>query len=144
MSLANLCTMLICVFSFIAFLHFSEVVNIRGTDVVIKNTHIAIFIEMSKTDVYREIIWVYLTRQSLVLGPIRLFNQYSRLANIKKDCTKYIFRAIATTRNISFLRYCDKKLSYTRVRENILHGLLIIGVKHKRFGMHSLRSGGAN
>ena len=143
MSLANLCTMLICVFSFMSFLHFSEVINIRGTDVVIKNTHVAIFIEKCKTDVYREITWVYLTRQSLVLGPIRLFNQYNRLANIKKDCTKYIFRATATTRNISFLRNCDKKLIYTRVRENISHRLLNIGVKHKRFGVHSLRSGGA-
>ena len=63
--------------------------------------------------------------------------------DIKKDCTKYIFRAITTTRNISILRICDKHLSYTRERENIIEGLRNIGIKHKRIGVHSLRSGGA-
>ena len=59
-------------------------------------------------------------------------------------CTKRIVRAITTTRNISFLRNCDKKLSYTSVRENILDGLPNVEFKHKRFGMHSLRSGATN
>ena len=48
MSLANLRTMLICGFSFMGFFRFSEVINIRRTDVVIKNIHIAVFIEKSK------------------------------------------------------------------------------------------------
>ena len=143
MSFANLRTMLICVFSFMGFLRFSEVNCIRKTGVVIKNTHIAIFIEKSKTDVYREGSWVHLTKLSSVLCPICLFTRHYRLANIKKDCTKYIFRAIETTRNISFLRNCDKNIIYTRVREKILQGLLNMGIKHKRFGLYSLRSAGA-
>ena len=50
MSLANLCTALICIFSSPGFLRFSEAINIRQTYVVIKNTNNAIFIEKSKTD----------------------------------------------------------------------------------------------
>lgn len=58
-----------------------------------------------------------------------LFTRYCRLADMKKDCTKYIFRAATTTRNINILRNCER--------------LLNIGVKHKRLGVHSLCSGGA-
>ena len=53
--------MLICVFSIIGFLRLIEVINVRA-DVNIKNNHIAIFILKSKTDVYREESWVYLTK----------------------------------------------------------------------------------
>ena len=45
--------------------------------------------------------------------------------------------------DISIIRICDNHLSYIRARENILEGLLIIGVKHKQFDVHSLRLGGA-
>ena len=103
MSLAMLRTTLTCAFSFMGFLHFREIINIRRTDFVIKNTQITIFFEKSKTDVYRERSWVYLTELSLVLCPICLFTRYCRLADIKKRFTKYIFRAITTTRNISIL-----------------------------------------
>ena len=142
MSLDNLRTTLICAFSFVGFLRFSEVINVRRIDVVTKNTHIVIFIEKSKTDAHQEENQVYLSTLSSVLCPIRLFTRYCRFANIIKYCTKYIFRAI-TTINISILRNCDKHLSYTRVWENILEGLPNIGIKHKQYGVHSLRSGGA-
>ena len=62
--LANLRTMLIWVFPFMGFLRFSEVINTRKTDVVIRNPHIAIFIEKSETDVYREGSWSYLNKLS--------------------------------------------------------------------------------
>ena len=47
--------------------YFNEVINKRRTDVVIKNTHIVIFIEKSKTDVYQEGSSVSFTKLSSVL-----------------------------------------------------------------------------
>ena len=46
--------MLLCVLSVMGFLKFSEVINLKKLGIILKQTHISIFIEKSKTDVYRE------------------------------------------------------------------------------------------
>ena len=45
--------------------------------------------------------------------------------------------------SLSKLRSCDKHISYTCVRENVIEGLKNIGVDTKLFGLHSLRAAGA-
>ena len=52
MNLLNLRTMLLCVLSFMGFLRFSEVINLKNSDIILKGTHTSIFIGKSKTDVY--------------------------------------------------------------------------------------------
>ena len=54
-----------------------------------------------------------------------------------------IFRGIITTKSHSELRTCDKHISYTCVRENVIEGLKNIGAETKSFGLHSLQAGGA-
>ena len=100
MTLANFHTTLICVFSFMEFLHFSDVINITRADTIIKNTHIGIFIEKSKTDAYQEGSWVYLTKLSSFFCPISLFTRYCRLADIKKRLYK-----IYSQSNNNYLKY---------------------------------------
>ena len=41
------------------------------------------------------------------------------------------------------LRTCDKHISCTCVRKNVIEGIKNIGVETKLFGLHSLRVGGA-
>ena len=142
-SLSNLQTILICVLSFIGLLRFSEVIKSRPCDIIINKTFLSIFIEKSKTDVYREGSWVYLTKLDTVLCPIELVSQYFKKGNISDNCQKYIFRGIITTKSHSKLRSCDKHISYTFVRENVMEGLKNIGAETKLFGSHSLRAGGA-
>ena len=48
MDLKDLRTTLICVFSFMGFLRYSEVSNLRMSDIVIHDSYMAIFIEKSK------------------------------------------------------------------------------------------------
>ena len=48
MNLKDLRTTLICVFSFMGFLRYSEVSNLRMSDIVIHDSYMAIFIEKSK------------------------------------------------------------------------------------------------
>ena len=48
MNLKDLKTTLICVFSFMGFLRYSEVSNLRMSDIVIHDSYMAIFIEKSK------------------------------------------------------------------------------------------------
>ena len=56
-----------------------------------------------------------------------------------------MFRAIAARKNLQMgvLNKANKPLSYTRTREIVLEALRNIGLNEKKFGLHSLRSGGA-
>ena len=51
MSLPNLRNVLLCVLSFMEFFRFSEFINLKFSDMVLKETHMSIFIEKSKIDV---------------------------------------------------------------------------------------------
>ena len=140
-SLSNLRTILICGLSFMGFLRFSEVIKLIRSDIIKNNTFLSIFIEKSKTDVYREGSWVSLTKLDTVLCPIELVSQYFKKGNIRDNCQKYIFRGIITTKSHSKLRSCDKHISYTCVRENVIEDLKNIGAETRLFGLHSLRAG---
>ena len=78
-----------------------------------------------------------------MLCPIELVSQYFKKGNIRDNCQKYNFRGIITTKSHSKLRSCDKHISYTCVRENVIEGLKNIVAETKLFGLHSLRAGGA-
>ena len=125
------------------FLSFSEVVKLIRCDIIINKTFQSMFIEKSKTHVYREGSWVYLTKLGTALCPIELISQYFKKANTRDNCQKYIFRGIITTKSHSKLRICDKHISYTCVRENVIEGLKNIGAQTKSFDLHSLRARGA-
>ena len=85
----------------------------------------------------------YKTRHGSMLCPIELVSQYFKKGNIRDNCQKYIFRGIITTKSHSKLRSCDKHISYTCIRQNVIEGLKNIGAETKLFGLHSLRVGGA-
>ena len=75
-SLSNLQTILICVLSFTGFLRFSDIIKLRRCDIIINKTFLSIFIEKSKTNVYREGSWVYPKKLDMALCPIELISQY--------------------------------------------------------------------
>ena len=59
--------MLLCVLSFMEFLSFSEVFKLKCSDIILKEIHFSIFIEKSKTNVYREGYWMHLSKLHSVL-----------------------------------------------------------------------------
>ena len=142
MNLTNSRLMMILVLSFIGFLRFSEVSNLKRSDFSLHDTHMSIFIEQSKTDIYRKGHWLHLAKLDSNLCPLDLSKRYFVLAGIDKQCDKYIFRGIENTKNGQKLRKIDKPLSYTTVRGHVLDLLANIGLDPKKFGLHSLRSGG--
>ena len=54
MNLKNLRLMMILVLSFMGFLRFSELSNLKRSDFIFHNTQMVVFIENSKTDIYRK------------------------------------------------------------------------------------------
>ena len=125
------------------FLRFSEVSNLKRSDFVLHKTHMSIFIEKSKTDIYGKGHWLRLAKLCSNFCPLDLTKRCFVLAGIDKQCDKYIFRGIENTKNGQNLRKIDKLLSYTTVRGHVLDLLANIGLDTKKFELHSLRSDGA-
>ena len=144
MNLINSRLMMILVLSFMGFLRFSDLSNLKRSDFILHNTHMPIFIEKSKTDIYTKGGWFHLEELNSNLCPLDLTKRYFVLAGIDKQCDKYIFRGIENTKNGQKLRKIDKPLSYTTVRGQVLDFLANIGLDPKKFGLHGLRSGRAS
>ena len=93
MNLKNLRTTLIYIFSFMGFLRYSEVSNLRML-FVIHDSYMAMFTEKSKMNIYRNGNWLYLAKLKFDLCPITLFRRYMKLAQIDKHSYSYIFRGL--------------------------------------------------
>ena len=76
MNLTNSRLMMILVLSFMGFLRFSELSNLKRSDFILYNTHMSIFIETSKTDTYRKGPWPYLAKLNSSLCLLDLTNRY--------------------------------------------------------------------
>ena len=66
-------------------------------------------------------------------------------ADISENSNEFIFRQLTYFKKLGTykLRSVDKPISYSRSREIILKELENIGLNKSKFGIHSLRSGGA-
>ena len=103
-----------CVFSFMGFLRYSEVSNLRMSDIVIHDSYMAIFINIVKRKKVKR------TFTEIEIG----FTQQNQNSNQRK-------------------REKDVHICYTTAIENVLDALNKIDLNSKKFGLHSLRSGGA-
>lgn len=150
------------VIGFCGFLRFNEIVNIKRSDIDFQINYVTIFLEKSKTDKYKEGNKVFLAETKSKACPVKLLRQYLKLACIKCDSEEYIFRAVTRMKSKDThkssikdgklvinkipsyeLRNVNTKLSYTRCRELLFSKLNEIGIDETKFGVHSLRSGGA-
>lgn len=145
-NLSDLRVLTICVLGYTGFLRFDELASLRRSDFDFESSHMRVFIEKSKTDVYRDGAWVLISRSGKATCPVALVTRYFSMAEFEPDSDEYIFRAL------SFLKSCNKyklrdrasPLSYTRVREIVLEAFEAIGLKRSDYGLHSLRAGGAS
>ena len=137
----------IIVLSYAGFLRFSEVSNLKSSHIKFEEGYVSIFIERSKTDVYRDGSWVLVAKTGSIACPYSLLQRYlkaAKLGDTSED--QYIFRSVNYRRKTN--TYCLRKssygpISYTRAREVVLGKFKAIGLNEKLFGLHSLRAGGA-
>lgn len=144
-NLYQLRSMLMCLLAYAGFLRFSELVNIRRSDIGFNLDHIALFIETSKTDIYRDGNWCLIAKTACDTCPVKMLERYINSAGIQQDSDEYIFRSLTYYKiNKSYKLRGLGPLSYSRERE-LLHEMLdCIGLNKKLYGIHSLRSGGAS
>ena len=134
-----------CLIGYAGFLRFSEIVNIKRSDIQFFDSHLSLFVSKSKTDVYKDGSSVYISRTFLPTCPVAALERYLSLAKIKNSSDEFIFRNISFMKkdNSYKLRSLNRPLCYTRAREILLSALESLGLNKKLFGLHSLRSGGA-
>ena len=133
-----------CLIGYAGFLRFSELAHIRAYDLSFQSACVSIFIEKSKTDKYREGAWVHIAKTDSITCPVNMLQSYIDAAHIDMDSDEFIFRQVSfCKKSNSYVLRKSGKLSYTRVRELILEKLKLLGLDVSKFGVHSLRLGGA-
>ena len=126
---------------FAGFLRFSELANLNIT---FCSGYVKLFLEKSKTDVYREGKDVVISITNNLTYPVTMLSRYLAKANISEHSNEYIFRSLSYCRNTDSYRLRKQgKISYTTARKILLSALSNLGLEKAKFGLHSLRSGGA-
>ena len=132
-----------CLLAYSGFLRVSELLHIRRCDIIFNSCYASIFIPKSKTDIYRDGNSVVISRVDSELCPVKNLEIYLSLANIQFDSDEYIFRNIVRFKDHFELRKENKPLSYTRIRELFIDAFQPFVPDINKYGLHSLRSGGA-
>lgn len=133
-----------CLLSYAGFLRFSELANLKRSNVTFLPTHVKLFLEQSKTDVYREGRDVVISKTGNNTCPVAMLEHYMKLAQIAENSDEFVFRSLSyCSKSGTYKLRKNSPLSYTRAREVLLNALETIGLDKKQFGLHSLRSGGA-
>ena len=135
----------ICILGFTAFLRFDELSQLKFCDILFAKDYLKVFLEQSKTDVYRAGEWVYVSRLQSGNCPVRIVKKYLRKAGFGGYSEEYIFRAITRNKDKDKrkLKASNKPISYTTVRTLILKAFSEVGEDITVLGTHSLRKGGA-
>lgn len=146
-SLIQLRLATMCLIGFAGFMRFSELVNIKRSDITIEEQFVSIFIRRSKTDKFQAGANVVIAATNSKCCPVSMLKRYLTQAQlIDSQEELYIFSQMSFCKNDNSYKFRpnNAKLSYTRAREILLDALDSVGLDKKKFGLHSLRSGGAS
>lgn len=142
-NLKNIRVACLCLLGYAGFLRYSELANIRRNQITFYDSYVKIFLESSKTDIYREGREVVISKTDKITCPVKMLQLYLSLANIDTTSSDFIFRPLCFCKSKNMYKLKNGNLSYTTAREILLDALESIGLDKKQFGLHSLRSGGA-
>ena len=140
--LGDVMTATLCLLCFAAFLRFDELAGLHCSDVIFADGHLKLRIRKSKTDQYRQGDEVVLTESESPTCPVGMLKQYMALGEVDRSSEAALFHPITRSRSGVTLRR-QGSLSYTRARELVKEALKKAGRDPDKYGLHSLRSGGA-
>ena len=144
-SLADLRLLTLCVLGYAGFFRFDELVQLRRCDFQFEDSFMRIFVQRSKTDIYRDGAWVVIAKTFKPTCPVLLTLRYFAAASFSEDSEDFIFRPLSfCSSNGSYRFRGSVPLSYSRAREIVLCAFEAIGLSRRDYGLHSLRAGGAS
>ncbi|CAH1244291.1 Hypp7251 [Branchiostoma lanceolatum] len=138
--LDNLQTLCLIVLGFSGFLRWDDLSQLHVDDVNFCNGYVALFLEKRKNDQFREGHWSCIARTDKPSCPASILQRFLKASGSTGHFK--LFRRIANIRGSLSLR--QEPMSYTRAREKVLTMLSAIGLDARKYGLHSLRSGGAS
>ena len=125
---------------FTGFLRWHDLSRIKLCNISFHESFMAIFLEQRKNDQYREGSWVYISKSYSKYCPVLLLKRF--IAYGKHSQNSFLFRKVAHTNKGVCLQ--NKKLSHSRVLDLVRLLLKCIGLDAQKYGLHSMRSGGAS
>ncbi len=145
-SLADLRLLALILLSVSCFLRAEEALGLNCNDLSLpvgSETIGWVCVRRSKTDKSAQGTRVPFSFSGSLLCPVTAVRRYVAAGQLQLDASVPLFRAL--TRGMSGCqRLASRRLSYTRARE-LFRGLLTrAGFEPNRYGLHSLRSGGAS
>ena len=131
------------VLSFAGFFRFDDVSRIRRNDISFNDGFMVIKVPKSKNDQLRRGREVVISEIHSCACPVKLLKRYLTEFQIPPDSRDLIFSPISKGNNFCKLVVPDKPISYGTIRNSFRRDLKNIGADPSKFGLHSLRSGGA-
>ena len=127
-------------FRFCGLFPFSELSNILCKHIVFLEDHIRILVPHSKTDVYREENFVYISKTLSKYCPVSILLRYMHQAKLTPTSDLPLFNPLSKTKSGYMMR--SSRISYSRCRKVFKEALGVLGCNPKVYGLHRLRSGG--
>ena len=132
------------VLSFAGFFRFDDVSRIRRNDIFFNEGFMVIKVPKSKNDQLGRGDEVVISELSSPACPVKLLKKYLTTLQIPPDSRDLIFRPISKGKGSCKLIAPDKPISYSTIRQAFRRDLKTTGADPSKFGLHSLRSGGAS
>ena len=132
-----------CLPAYAGFFRISELLSIRRSNIVTEDLYHKTFVEVSKTDKYREGSWVYIAKTGNCTCPYTYLIKYLKAVRIPLFSQNFIFRSLRYDKNLKCNVLSSKPLTASRAGEILKEKLLAIGLDPSKFSSHSFRSGGA-
>ena len=127
------------------FFRFNELVQLHRCDFQFEESFMRIFVQRTKTDIYRDGAWVVIAKTFMPTCPVLQTLRYFAVASFSKDSEDFIFRPLSFCSNNGSYRFRGSvPLSYSRAHEIVLCAFEAIGLSRRDYGPHSLRAGGAS
>ena len=131
------------VLSFAGFFRFDDVSRIRRNDVIFNEGFMVIKVLKSKNDQLRRGDEVVISELPSPACPVKLLKKYLSKFKIPPDSRDLIFRPISKGKDSCKMIAPNKPISYSTMRQAFRRDLKTTGADPSKFGLHSLRSGGA-
>ena len=131
------------VLSFAGFFRFEDVSRIRRNDIFFNEGFMVIKVPKSKNDQLCRGDEVIISELPSPACPVKFLKKYLAKSKIPPDSRDLIFRPISKGKEYCTLIAPNKPISYNTMRQAFRRDLKTIGADPSKFGLHSLRSGGA-
>ena len=124
------------------FFRYDELCNIAPKHIEFLSDYIRIFVPRSKTDVYREGNFVFISAFGSKSCPVGVLQCYLDLSRIDLSSPLPLFRPLVLHSSTCSYTLRSEKISYTTCRVILRDSLTHLGCNPNDYGLHSLRSGG--